>query len=538
MAHNPIFGSDPAKPASSEKGQEDTVPEATRPGEWDVGDLAAKLAEHGGGRVSPEISAELALQIVLNEIVEQACLATGASGAAIVLERGGAWVCRASTGRSAPQLGARLDTDSGLSGACVKMRTVQHCDDTENNPRADVEACRTLGIRSLIILPLLQDRELVGVFEAFSTLPSGFGERDERTLEALSRRVLTNLKRASGPMSAEEMFAEEMSAEQISADQTSAAESLKNTSPVADEPAVFAAASASSSDRSSDGKQALPDQQLAQPLPQPLLRESQEGVNRRGVNFITLALGAAVLAYAVLLTVLVVHRMGWRRTVARAPGAVSARVAGTERKPAGAGETTGAGQTAGPGQATGSPASGSQPAGASTPGNATMNLAPAAGSARETAINPPPGGLLVYENGKEIFRMKPTVEQGGATQEKRRNPSEITTEHEGGVQRASTVEPAGVLELPPDVAEASLLHRVEPDYPEEARQQRIQGAVVLSVRIAQNGSVQSATLMSGPPQLAQAATDAVKRWRFKPHLVGGRPAEMQTSITLDFRLPQ
>jgi TonB family protein len=150
----------------------------------------------------------------------------------------------------------------------------------------------------------------------------------------------------------------------------------------------------------------------------------------------------------------------------------------------------------------------------------------------------PLGGLLVYENGKEIFRMKPTAEQGETKEEQRKNPPEITAAGESGVQRASAVEPAGVLELPPDVAEASLLHRVEPNYPEEARQHGIQGAVVLSVRIAQNGSVQSVTQLSGPPILAEAATDAVKQWRFKPHLVGGRRAEMQTKITLDFRLPQ
>ncbi|MFZ0299262.1 MAG: hypothetical protein WAM13_13005, partial [Candidatus Sulfotelmatobacter sp.] len=88
MAHNPIFGNDPVKPSSplAERGQEKGAAEAANPGDWDLGELAAKFAEHGGGRVSPEISAELALQIVLNEIVEQACLATGASGAAIVLE--------------------------------------------------------------------------------------------------------------------------------------------------------------------------------------------------------------------------------------------------------------------------------------------------------------------------------------------------------------------------------------------------------------------------------------------------------------------
>ena len=107
--------------------------------------------------MSPELS-ELALEIVLNEIVEQACLATGASGAAVVLERGGEWVCRATAGGNAPQLGARLDPAAGMSGACVKTRTVQRCDDAQNDPRADIEACRILGVRSVIVLPLLQER--------------------------------------------------------------------------------------------------------------------------------------------------------------------------------------------------------------------------------------------------------------------------------------------------------------------------------------------------------------------------------------------
>ncbi len=526
MAHNPIFGSDPAKPASSPvEGdlKEGAVSETARAGEWDLGELAAKFAEHGGGRVSPEISAELALQIVLNEIVEQACMATGASGAAIVLERGGEWVCRASTGRSAPQLGARLDTASGLSGACVKTRTVQRCDDTETDPRADVEACRILGIRSAMILPLLRNGELAGVFEAFSTLPSGFGERDQRTLNALSRRVLNNLEFASGAASAAQVSAEQMSAEHASAEPTSGAGPSKSARAVADDAEVFAIASAESSDRSSNGKQDLPDQ----PLPQ----AAREAPSRRGVNFITLALGAAVLAYAVLMTVLVAHRMSWRGTWAaraHAPAAVSAP-AGAERQPTGSGQTAAAGQTAG------SP-SGSQPAGATTSRSAPETAVPASGAARATF--PPPGGLLVYENGKEIFRMKPTVEQGEAREEQRNAPSDMSTAHESGVQRASSVEPAGVLELPPNVAEASVLHRVEPDYPQQARQQGIQGAVVLSVRIGQNGSVQSATPVSGPPLLAQAATDAVKQWRFKPRLVGGHRAEMQTKITLDFRLPQ
>src|SRR5580698_10212001 len=139
MAHHPIFGSDPQKPVAPAAGERES----------DLAELAAKFAAHGGGRVSPELSADLALEIVLNEIVEQACLATGAGGAALVLERGGEWVCRASAGGNSPQLGARLDTEAGLSGACVKTRKVQRCDDAQADPRADIEACRILGVRSV-----------------------------------------------------------------------------------------------------------------------------------------------------------------------------------------------------------------------------------------------------------------------------------------------------------------------------------------------------------------------------------------------------
>src|SRR5882757_1320221 len=76
--------------------------------ESDLGELAALFTAHSGGSFSAEVAADLALEIVLNETVEQACLATGATGAAIILERDGEMVCRASTGSTAPELGLRL----------------------------------------------------------------------------------------------------------------------------------------------------------------------------------------------------------------------------------------------------------------------------------------------------------------------------------------------------------------------------------------------------------------------------------------------
>ena len=112
-----------------------------------------------------------------------------------------------------------------------------------------------------------------------------------------------------------------------------------------------------------------------------------------------------------------------------------------------------------------------------------------------------------------------------------------TTEPGTGVRRASSLEPEQVMELTPAAAEGSLLSRVEPDYPEQALQQQIQGSVVLEVHIGTDGGVQEVTLVSGQPLLTQASIDAVKQWRFKIHRVNGRPVEMQTRITLNYRLP-
>src|SRR5260370_16550369 len=89
--------------------------EAARRLESDVAELTAKFTAFGGGKVSAETSAELALEVVLNEIVEQACLATGATGAAVLFGRNGEMGCRATHASNAPALHTRLDRDSALT---------------------------------------------------------------------------------------------------------------------------------------------------------------------------------------------------------------------------------------------------------------------------------------------------------------------------------------------------------------------------------------------------------------------------------------
>ena len=84
------------------------------------------------------------------------------------------------------------------------------------------------------------------------------------------------------------------------------------------------------------------------------------------------------------------------------------------------------------------------------------------------------------------------------------------------------------------VAEGLLVHKVIPQYPALAREARIQGSVVLQASIGKNGNVENVQVLSGPPQLAQAAVEAVKQWRYKPYYLNGQPVEVQTTINVNF----
>jgi protein TonB len=148
--------------------------------------------------------------------------------------------------------------------------------------------------------------------------------------------------------------------------------------------------------------------------------------------------------------------------------------------------------------------------------------------------------LLVFENGKEIFRMSPAGNENATEKNhagSERKPSDASGELGSAVQRASSEEPEKASEASLASTEDGLVHRVEPQYPEQARQQGIQGAVVLEVQIGGEGAVQDVHVISGPPELAQASIDAVKQWRFNPRLVNGNAVPMQTRVTLNFRLP-
>jgi hypothetical protein len=134
------------------------------------------------------------LDSVLQLLVERAQYITGATGGALALPRGDDMVCRASAGSSAPAVGARLQVQSGLTGESISRRQLLRCDNAETDPRVNLEACRALGIASIVVLPLFRNSgEVRGLIELFSDHPYAFEERDLIALERMADLTLTAL---------------------------------------------------------------------------------------------------------------------------------------------------------------------------------------------------------------------------------------------------------------------------------------------------------------------------------------------------------
>jgi len=140
---------------------------------------------------------EIDLEPGISIIAEKAQALTGATGAAIALRHGNDIVCRARTGRTAPDIGVRLQTDSGLSAECVRTGEVLLCNDSDSNSRVDSASCRRMGVRSILVAPLRHFRRTLGVFEVLSSVPHAFDNNDVATMQFLSGMMVATISRLS-----------------------------------------------------------------------------------------------------------------------------------------------------------------------------------------------------------------------------------------------------------------------------------------------------------------------------------------------------
>lgn len=430
--------------------------EASTPAEGvgHLSDLAQTLAAHTQG-VS---AAELALDLVLHEIVEQARLATTASGAAIALVRDHELACRASSGPNAPDLGVRLTTHSGLSAACVRTLEPQRCDDTQTDSRVDAESCQRHDIRSVLVAPVMEGGSLAGILAIFGDRTYAFGERDVQTLEAFSGRIVQSIRHAADVMERASGAATPVLTQSVQPSDTA----VRGPAP--------------------DGEERV----------------------KPPHDYWSDVLSAMIVALALLLGWMI-GRAGWHSAF-------------SNKKPIPL-TTTAPRVSANP---------------APQPAPSAQAVGPDLGLSLRTKKNPerdanspPAGGMVVYQDGKVIFEMTPAGLIPGKSGEASTPASSLLSEQ-------ATTAP---LTIPQEVAEALLIHRVEPQYPDEAKQSGVQGSVILEASISRDGTVQRLTSLSGDRQLAAAAMDAARQWRFKPYMRNGQPVEVQTQIKLQFVLP-
>jgi N-acetylmuramoyl-L-alanine amidase len=155
---------------------------------------AAKRRKPKSRQVLISKDEEFALDEVLRLVAARAVSITGADGVAIALADETAIVCRASLGSIAPPPGVRLDPNSGFSGACLRGGETVRCDDSETDARVNAQACRDLGTRSMVAVPLAAKGRVVGLIEAFCNEAFGFNESDVRSLKLLGELILAAVR--------------------------------------------------------------------------------------------------------------------------------------------------------------------------------------------------------------------------------------------------------------------------------------------------------------------------------------------------------
>jgi len=94
------------------------------------------------------------------------------------------------------------------------------------------------------------------------------------------------------------------------------------------------------------------------------------------------------------------------------------------------------------------------------------------------------------------------------------------------------------LNISQGVSQGLLIKKVQPTYPPAALNMHIEGVVQLNATISKAGDITKVQVLSGQPQLIKAASDAVKQWKYKPYLLNGEPVEIQTGVTINFKLPR
>jgi TonB family protein len=448
-------------------------------------------------RVPGDVTSEsvlVALTLVLNEIAHQARSITAATGSAVLLIRGGVPVCSSISGANAREASAYLSECYGLANLSWRESAPQRCPDSEVDSRFDPASCRRLGIRSFMMVPVQgKQKSVIAIVQIFSPHPQAFSDRDLLALQGLGQRIADDIELAERTLASPGKIIE------------------------MGDPAI------------------MPRKETASGFAQWFNPWKLMVVQERR----SLALGIMIIGLSILL--------GW--TLGR-----SERNSARGKTPA---STAPAAKSTSPTSETPTELNivtavqpdnqDAVPAGALTDGGEVKTEDKQSQPNSESHRNHPkprtspvsrlmssgasPKDLVIFENGQQIFPVKSPQSQH--TNQVPASSSEEQTEVEPKDLKDLNVQ----VSVSEDVAREHLLKRIEPDYPEYAREQRLQGTVILNVNVGKDGTVHSLSRVAGDSQLTLLAAKAVRQWKFAPLVRGGAPVSFDSQVTLDFVLP-
>ena len=86
------------------------------------------------------------------------------------------------------------------------------------------------------------------------------------------------------------------------------------------------------------------------------------------------------------------------------------------------------------------------------------------------------------------------------------------------------------------VADSLIRHKVDPVYPQEARENHITGDVILKAIIDRQGNITNVEVLRGDPILVESAVKAVKKWKYRPYILDGEAIEAETTVKIQYHM--
>ena len=499
----------------------------------------ADLAELQSTISAQQLDRDAALDLIVKRMAEL----TRATGAAIALREDQDVVCRASFG-NAPDVGVKLSVTS-LSGQCLRTGNLVLLQDSENDARVDPEICRQLNFRSLLILPVVSGSNRIGIAEVLSPTPHNFEGLDVLVVSFLAdliagvsappaqedevppgmdlgaREDAEPIDLASVPRNIENRVEQEVeksvSPNLGSADATSPAAAFGlESAAVAPRHAAEEVAPAIQSELTRAKAQPIPGKKVGSlPRPADAVTPPRRLAPRK---LSAISIGAAVLF--VIALALAFYFWLHRNTVASKRGTPSLPAAGVASPPV----------------LPSSPAT--SPSAPNPAANTPSGKAVRPAALREPAT-PSPSHTSSTLRELDLAQTATRTPRRPAVEAAPDAPAldQLTSTSSNAlaaVVATKTPTPELGLVQSQGVTEGKLIKKVLPHYPELARRAGVTGDVVLSGVIGTDGKLKNLKVISGSPMLREEAVSAARQWRYTPYMLGSKPVETETHITINF----